>query len=117
MWLLCNPAVVPGRVVSQAAADDGEFDRLPVHCPNGPGQVTGTMPKSVIKRVVAITALTFLTWLGLAAIFPDDRLDLHETIFVWAAIAFVLLMFRSILRFAARYRARQSKARRNRAAR
>jgi hypothetical protein len=66
------------------------------------------MPRWVVKQAAAITVLTFLAWLGFAAIFPNDRLDLGETIFVWTTIALALLACRSIVRVLTRRRTRSS---------
>jgi hypothetical protein len=56
-----------------------------------------------VKLGSVITALTFLVWLGFAAIFPNDRLDLRETIFVWVAIALALLAWRAATLVATRH--------------
>ena len=75
------------------------------------------MPTWVVRQSVAITLLTFLIWLGFATIFPDDRLGLGETTFVWVVIALAFLVCRSVAHALTRLRARSLKtgraARRN----
>jgi hypothetical protein len=62
------------------------------------------MPTRLIKQGSVITTLAFLVWFGFAVIFPDDRLDLKETIFVWVAIALALVACQAALRSLTRHR-------------
>jgi hypothetical protein len=55
------------------------------------------MPIRVVKRASVITALTFIVWLAFAVVFPDDRLDVGETIFVWVTIAVTLMVCRLMI--------------------
>ena len=67
--------------------------------------IAAGMPTLIVKHSVAITVLTFLVWLGFAAIFPDDRLGLAETTFVWVVVAVAFLVCRSAARALVRLRA------------
>jgi Kef-type K+ transport system membrane component KefB len=62
------------------------------------------MPTWLIKQGSVITSLTFLVWFAFAIIFPDDRLDLKEAIFVWMAIALALMACQAALRTLSRHR-------------
>jgi hypothetical protein len=65
----------------------------------------------IIRQAAVITFLTFLVWLAFAAFFPNDRLDLTETIFVWAMIGIALFACRSAVRALSKRRTRPSKVR------
>jgi hypothetical protein len=95
---ICQNAKISGLMLS------------PLRAPKQTAQ-TSIMPAWILKKAVAITTLTFLAWLGFAAIFPDDRLNLGETIFVWTVIALVLLAGRSMARATTRRRTRSGRAR------
>jgi len=60
------------------------------------------MPKMILRQSALITALTFLFWLGCAILYPDDRLNVKETSFVWIVIGVSLLIIHWIRKFISR---------------
>jgi hypothetical protein len=69
------------------------------------------MPTAIIRQATLVTLLTCAVWLGFAAVFPDARLDLAETVFIFVVIALVLTSGRWALRAIVRRGERAAKSR------